>query len=665
MNLFKTISQNLNNMKNGLRTWGLLAILLFSTTVLIAQEYSLSSPSGNLTATIVVEESVTLSVTLNGKDLFMLDDIAMEVAEDSRLFQVGKVRNVVKASINKSYTPVVPIKSAEVPDKCHLLRLEFKNHALEFRAYDDGLAYRFVGDQGKDITVVGESMAIDFAEGTMIWFPEEQSHFSHNERYYQHEKATAFNPGQFCSLPMLAVPNGVNVLVTESDLDDYAGMWLKKGKGGNEFHAVFPKYPKSLNMTSDRDERVVERENYMVKTTGARSFPWRIFAISESDAGLLNNQLSWILSDENQIENPEWIKPGKVAWDWWNNLNIYGVDFEAGVNTETYKYFIDFAAQYGIEYIILDEGWYKLGDLLSVVPEVDMDELAAYAREKNVGLIMWVVWKTLDDQLEEVLDQFEEWDVKGLKVDFMQRDDQWMVHYYERISKAAADRKMLVDFHGSYKPAGLHRKYPNVLTREGVCGLEQSKWTDKETPEHNVTIPFIRMVAGPMDYTPGAMDNASKGKFADIYNQPMSMGTRCHQLAMYVVYESPLQMLCDNPSNYLREPEVMRFLGPVPAVWDATVIPDAKVGDYVVTARRSGQDWYVGAMTDWDARDLEVLLDFLEEGKTYSATIYKDGKNAHRRGSDYAMEEITVRKGDKLDISMAPGGGWVAMIVAE
>ncbi len=652
-------------MKIGIKILSVVVIWFASTVWLFSQQYTLTSPSGNLSTTINVEENISLSATLNGKDLFTLDKLAMEVAEDSKLFQVGKIKKEHRESIDAAYKPVVPIKSAEVQDKCNLLRLEFKKHAIEFRVYDEGIAYRFVGDSDKEVTVKGESLAINFADGAMIWFPEEESHFSHNERYYQHEKAASFSPGQFCSLPMLAVPNGVNVLVTESDLDDYAGMWLKKGKGDNEFYGVFPKYPKALKMTSDRDERVTGREDFLAKTSGKRVFPWRIFAIAENDAGLLTNQLSWILSDKNQLEDASWIKPGKVAWDWWNYLNIYGVDFEAGVNTETYKYFIDFAAKYGIEYIILDEGWYKLGDLMSVVPEVDMDELARYAKEKNVGLIMWVVWKTLDDQLEEVLDQFEKWDVKGLKVDFMQRDDQWMVNYYERISKAAAERKMLVDFHGSYKPAGLHRKYPNVLTREGVCGLEQSKWTDKETPDHNVTIPFIRMVAGPMDYTPGAMVNASKGNFADVFNQPMSMGTRCHQLAMYVIYESPLQMLCDNPTNYLREPEMMSFLGPVPTTWDDTVVPAAKVGDYVVTARKKGSEWYLGAMTDWDERDLEITLDFLEEGKVYKAAIFKDGKNAHRNGKDFAMEEKTFRKGDVLTIHMAPGGGWVARLVAR
>jgi alpha-glucosidase len=642
-----------------------IAFSFFSAYTSQAQEYIVTSPSDNLSAIIVVEENVALTVFSNGKELFKLDNLAMTIAEDDKLFQVGKVKDVSKASVEKTHKPIVPIKSSEVVDKYNLLRLDFKKHALEFRVYDEGIAYRFVGSSEIDITINSESLEIDFAEGTTVYFPEEQSHFSHNERYYQHEKAEKFNAGQFCSLPMLAEPHGVNVLITESNLDDYAGMWLKKGKGANEFHGVFPKYPKSLMLTSDRDEKVGERENYLAKTQGKRAFPWRIFAIAEKDKDLLTNQLSWILSAENQIEDTSWIKPGKVAWDWWNYNNIYGVDFEAGVNTETYKHYIDFAAEYGLEYIILDEGWYKLGDLMAVVSEVDMDELASYAKEKGVGLVMWVVWKTLDNQLEEVLDQFEKWDVKGLKVDFMQRDDQWMVNYYERISKAAAEKKMFVDFHGSYKPAGLHRKYPNVLTREGVCGLEHSKWTDQETPEHNVTIPFIRMVAGPLDYTPGAMLNASEEHFSANFNRPMSLGTRCHQLAMYLIYESPLQMLADSPSNYRREPAVMDFLSPVPTVWDETIAIEAKVGDYVIMARRSGKEWYVGGMTDWEARAFDVSLDFLEKGKKYNAMIFQDGKNAHRYAGDFWQSTKEVDANSVLKMKMASGGGWVARIIEK
>ena len=358
----------------------------------------------------------------------------------------------------------------------------------------------------------------------------------------------------------------------------------------------------------------------------------------------------FLLSEPCKIEDPSWIRPGKVAWDWWNFNNIYGVDFEAGLNTETYKYYIDFASANNIEYIILDEGWYELGDLFAINPEINMAELMAYGKEKNVGIILWVVWKTLDDQLAEIMPVFEEWGIAGLKVDFMQRDDQWMVEYYWKIAEEAAKRKFLVDFHGSYKPAGLHRTWPNVITREGVRGLEWNKWSDASTPEMAVTIPFIRMFAGPMDYTPGAMLNATQKDFKAVFANPMSQGTRVHQLAMYVVYESPLQMLADNPTHYMSEPECMQFLSSVPVVWD----------EYVIMARRSGYQWYVGAMTNWDEREFELDLSFLGERK-FEATIWKDGLNAHRNAQDFVKESFIVDKSTKLKIKLAPGGGWAAV----
>ena len=370
------------------------------------------------------------------------------------------------------------------------------------------------------------------------------------------------------------------------------------------------------------------------------------------------------LSTPLQLKDTDWIRPGKVAWDWYNANNIYGVDFESGINTETYKYYIDFASKYGLEYIILDEGWYdiKTNDLIHPVKDIDMEALAAYGREKNVGLILWVTWKALEDQFEEALAKFSAWDIKGIKVDFMQRDDQWMVRYYEKVAKRAAEYKMLVDFHGSYKPSGLRRAYPNVITREGVRGLEQNKWEGQmANPEHNVELPFMRMLTGPMDYTPGAMVNAQKKNYAPIWDRPMSLGTRCHQLAMYVVYESPLQMLADSPSHYLKEEECMEFLSVVPAIWDDTRVLHGRFGQDVAVARRNGDEWYVGAMTNWDQRDLEIDFSFLGDGE-FTIELYQDGVNAARYASDYKKITKKVTKDTKETIHLAPGGGWAARI---
>jgi alpha-glucosidase len=370
------------------------------------------------------------------------------------------------------------------------------------------------------------------------------------------------------------------------------------------------------------------------------------------------------LAPEQKIEDTSWIKPGKVAWDWYNMNNIDGVDFKAGVNTETYKFYIDFAAKFGLEYIILDEGWYDIttNDLLNPVPDVDVKELIRHGKENNVGVILWVTWTSLDADLEKTLDAFADWGVKGIKVDFMQRDDQWMVQYYERVAKATAERKLLVDFHGSYKPTGLRRAYPNVITREGVCGLENNKWVGAfSNPEYCLEIPFLRMLAGPVDYTPGAMSNAQKENYRPIWNRPMSMGTRCHQLAMYVVYESPLQMLADAPSEYLKNEGCMDYLSAVPSVWDETKVLDAKYGDYVLIARRNGDTWYIGAMTDWDSRDLEIDFSFLGKGK-YTADIWQDGANADMRATDYKKVSESVSSKSKMTIHLAPGGGWAAIV---
>jgi alpha-glucosidase len=471
--------------------------------------------------------------------------------------------------------------------------------------------------------------------------------------------------GRLASLPLLVETSGPKILITESDLRDYPGMWIKTA-GDNNLSAVFPHYPleSKLKPGSDRNMPVTKYADYLAKTNGTRTFPWRILAIAKTDGDLITNDLVYQLGEELQIEDPAWIKPGKVAWDWWNANNVYGVDFRAGINTETYKYYIDFASQFGIDYVILDEGWYKLGNLLDVVPEIDVEELVNYGKEKGVGIILWVIWKTLDDQMEEALDQFEAWGVAGIKVDFMQRDDQQIVNYYWKVAEEAAKRKMLVDFHGAYKPAGLRRAYPNVITREGVKGLEHNKWSDDITPEHNLTLPFIRMVAGPMDYTPGAMVNAQPNNFRVVFNRPMSMTTRTQQVAMYVLYDSPLQMMADSPSNYLKEKETTEFIAQIPTVWEDTRVLDAKTGDYLIVAKKFRDKWYVAAMTDENPREFTIDLSFLNDGN-YTADIFEDGINADRYASDYKKASRQVSKDDQLTIKMAPGGGWVAIIKPE
>jgi alpha-glucosidase len=585
--------------------------------------------------------------------------------DDTWIGHQPKITKKITNTISEIIYPEVPEKNAQIPDEYNEMELHLKGKAVIcFRAYNNGFAWRFGINLKSDVVVQVENMNLNFPAESKVWFPEEEQFFSHNERNYLIEKVTDISTDRFCSLPaLIESTNEIKILVTETDLQDYPGMWLQ-GTGENSLKVIFPGVALEEDQTSDRDVKVTQYADYLAETNGSRTFPWRIMAVAKNDADLITNQLSYILVQPCAIDDPSWIKPGKVAWDWWNNWNIYGVDFEAGVNTETYKYYIDFASKYGIEYIILDEGWYELGNLLKVVPEIDMEEIIRYSSEKNVGVILWVVWKTLYDQWDDAFDQFENWGVKGLKVDFMQRDDQWMVNYYWKVAEEAAKRKMVIDFHGAYKPAGLRRTYPNVLTREGVRGLEHSKWGDRCTPEHNVTLPFIRMVAGPMDYTPGAMKNATEKNFKPIYSAPMSMGTRCHQLAMYVVFESPLQMLCDNPSNYLNEPECMEFLSAVPTVWDTTIVLSAKVGDQIAIARKHGEEWYIGAMTNWDPRSVEIDFSFLGDGQ-YSMEVYEDGNNAHRHAADYKKVTTSITSEEKMAILLAPGGGWAARIIPQ
>jgi alpha-glucosidase len=645
-----------------------ITILAFLIPLLISaqgkiKQYSVKSPDNKLVFRLNVSDKLEISAGYKGKKLLDPSEIAMKLSSGV-LGKNPKVRKVKTARISQELHPVVREKQAVIKNECNELRVDLKgNYYVILRAYNDGFAYRFGTTLPGEITVVSETGKYRFPEDHNFWWSREKKFYSSNQVTYAYKSLKEFTPDQLASLPMIidSANDGPKLVITETDLQDYPGMWLR-GDNLSGFHRVSPQYPKKFSHKNDRYHPIEERENYIAKTSGTRTFPWRIFAVAEKDADLITNQLSYILAAPQKIKETSWIKPGKVAWDWWNANNIYGVDFRAGINTETYKYYIDFASKYGLEYVVLDEGWYVLGDIMNIVPEIDMQEILSYAKQKNVGIVLWCVWKTLDDKVDPAMDQFEKWGVKGIKVDFMDRDDQQMVNYYHKIARKAAEHHLLVDFHGAYKPSGLRRMYPNVITREAVNGAEEFKWSIHQTPEHDLILPFGRMLAGPMDYTPGAMHNAQKKDYKPIFNTPMSMGTRCHQLAMYVVYESPLQMLCDSPSNYYREPEAMEFLSVVPTVWDETLVLEAKVSDYILLARKNGKNWYVGGMTDWDARDLKVDLSFLPKGKQYKMTLYQDGINADRIAIDFKQIKSTVDSSYQETIHLAPGGGVVMVL---
>ncbi|HEY6806359.1 MAG TPA: glycoside hydrolase family 97 protein [Pyrinomonadaceae bacterium] len=644
----------------------IVSILIFTSIYASAATYDLSSPNNRIKVTIQTGERVTYDIAINGQTVLQNSSLALDV--DHKL--LGANVNVTSSktnSVNRDIPSPVPQKSAKVHEAYNELRLEMSGtYAIVFRAYNEGVAYRFETSLGQaQAKVYNETVGLNFSGDYSVYYPKEDSMFSHNEREFLYLSLKDIPDSSIASLPAVVdTKSGVKLIIGESDVDDYPGLWLH-GNSNNSLSGMFPHYPLKEEKKGDRDVRVTEAADYIAVTNSTRTFPWRIIGIAEKDADIITNQLVFLLAKPSQIEDTSWIKPGKVAWDWYNANNIFGVDFKSGVNTQTYKYYIDFASKYGIEYIILDEGWYNLGNVLQVAPDMNIEELVAYGKQKNVGIILWVVWKTLDEQFDAALAQYEKWGVKGLKVDFMQRDDQPIMNFYAKVCREAAKRKMLVDFHGAIRPATMTRTWPNLINTEGVRGLEQNKWSKYSSPEHNVTLPFTRMFLGPLDYTPGAMVNSGLEKnFAAVFERPMSMGTRCHQLAMYVVYEAPLQMLADSPSRYLREPETMEFLGPVPTVWDETRVLDAKMGDYVVIARRHGRDWYIGAMTDWTARDVTIDLSFLPAG-SFVMKSFADGANSDRIGSDYKMETRGVDSKTQLTLKLTSGGGWAAQITSR
>jgi len=624
--------------------------------------YSLRSPDGRIEVKVRATDRIKYDVLYKGKPILQDSQMSLDV-EHKTLGANPKVLRTKQQSSEKVLEPVVRQKFAKIRENYNESRLELDGgYSVVFRAYNEGVAYRFETSLPQtEVHVSSEEGVFSFAGDHTVYYPQEESFFSHNERKYLPHQMSELAPAALASLPAVVdVGDGAKVAIAESDLEEYPGLWLH-GTSGNALAATFPPYPLKEQLEKDRDFKVTEAADYIAVTKGTRTYPWRVIGIAEKDGDLLTNQLVWLLEKPSQVQDTSWIKPGKVAWDWWNANNVYGVDFKSGVNTETYKYYIDFAAKYGIPYIILDEGWYKLGNVLEVVPEINMEELIAYGKQKNVGVILWVVWKTLANQMEPALNQFAKWGVQGIKVDFMQRSDQLLINFYNKLSYETAKRKMLVDFHGDQKPAVMTRTWPNLISTEGVRGLEWDKWSAETDPLHDVTLPFTRMFLGPMDFTPGAMLNAQKISFRPIHDRPMSLGTRCHQLAMYVVFESPLQMLSDSPSNYLREPEMMEFLGPVPSEWDETRVLDGKIAEYVVVARRNGRDWYVGAMTNWTPRELNIDLSFLPDG-SYSMEAYQDGVNADRFGSDYRQAKSSVDTSTKVKLKLAPGGGWAARI---
>lgn len=632
-----------------------------SVTAIAQKKYTVTAPDKSLSIQVTVSDSIYYQLMQDGRILTEAAAISFSTDQNTPGWKVSKA---APGTHNGVLEPVIWQKSKTVVDAYSSLRLDFSNQlSLEWRVFNNGIAWRWINNTTKAYKVMDEQAALNPGAGARAWYPQEEAFFSHNERKYIQYKVGDIDGNKLASLPVLFETSGTKLLLTESGLYNYAGMWVR-GDGKGKIRGVFPHYPKEKKVEGDRSEVVVSREDYIAKINGRQEFPWRILMVAKEDRDILTNQLPYLLGTPAEAGSDySWVKPGKVQWDWWHYNNIYNVGFRAGINNDTYKYYIDFAAKYHIEYVLLDEGWCDTRDLFKQAKDINIEELANYAHRKNVDLLLWTSWLVLDQQMDKALDQFQRWGIKGIKVDFMQRDDQDMVNYYEKVAKAATKRKMMVDFHGAYKPTGWSRTYPNVMTSEGVLGNEISKFAGSIDPEHTLTIPFIRMAAGPMDFTPGGMLNVQKKAFAAEPAEPMTLGTRCNQLAMYVLYESPLQMLCDMPTHYYHEPECMEFLQAVPSVWQQTVPLKASIGEYAAVARQAANgDWFIGAMTNWTARDLTIDLSFLGEGK-FKMYVWKDGINADRNAKDFAMETVEVDKTSRVTMKMTTGGGYVARLV--
>ncbi|HXK60359.1 MAG TPA: glycoside hydrolase family 97 protein [Acidobacteriota bacterium] len=642
---------------------GIPTVLALSS--LLAEELTVASPDGATQVSVQVREDLAIGATRHGKAVLLPSRISLELVSRPVLGEQPRIAKTDRRSVKQQVKPVVREKSATILEAYNELRVDFEgDYSLVIRAYDEGIAYRWETRLPGEITVKNEQVEFQFDPSASVYFQHENNFHSHNERPFELQPISAISSEKQGFLPVLVVLEGTKVLLTEADLLDYPGLWLR-GNGNSTLTGVFPAYPLevAMDLKWDARGRVTKRADFIAKTRGTRTFPWRVLAIADNDADLLTNQMVYLLGSPLRIEDPSWIKPGLAILDWWGRRSIFGVDFEAGVNTETYKHFIDFCADSGIDYYLLDMSWSSVDDLFDIAEGLDMNAVMAHAHKRGVGIFLWTTWHALDRQMTKALDQFSRWGVKGIKVDFMQRDDQWMVNFYERVAREAAKRKLMIDFHGSYKPTGLRRAYPNILTREGLIEFEFNGWSDLANPEHHTTLPFIRMVTGPMDYIPGTLNNAQKHEYAPIGDRPMGLGTRAHSIGLMVLFESPLQMIPDPPSDYYREPEITHYLAGIPVEWDETRVLHAKVGDYVAMARRNGENWYVGAITDWSARTLEIDFSFLDADRLYEAEIISDGPNSRIRAIDYKLSKaVQLRKGERHSINLAPGGGWVAKI---
>ena len=655
-----------NNKKLCLAILSLLLLIGNASFAAKEKKYVLSSPDGTLKVEISAGNELAYQV-MHGNDTILSHSNIGLVLENGTIVGktpriTGERRRKIKDNMESPF-----YRFKEFVATGNELDLKLKGgFGIIFRAYNEGVAYRFYTTQSSDIIIKEEQAEFNFKEDYTAYLPYTTNDKKPMAMAYQNVyDITPLSKAQpkLAFLPVTVDCGSVKLTLLESDLEAYPGMFVQSQQGKYGLKGVFAPYPAKTDFYPWRkQEYVTETTDFISRSRGSRSYPWRVLAITEKDTDMPVNNLVYALASPNRIGDTSWIKTGKVAWDWWNDWNLKGVPFKAGINMDTYKYYIDFASRNGLEFIVLDEGWYdpKSGDMLTVIPELDLPELIAYGKSKGVEIVLWTVFNVLDSQLEAACKKYADMGIKGFKVDFLDRDDQTAVEMVYRIAEMTARYKLTLDLHGIYKPTGINRTYPHIINFESVFGMEEVKWTDikNNMPLYDVTFPYIRMMAGPVDYTPGAMRNATKADWRAMYYTPASMGTRCHQLAAYIVHDSPFTMLCDAPTNYLNEQECVDFIASLPVEVDYTFIASGELGKYIVTVRKKDVNWYIGGMTSWDERDVQLDFSFLPEGMSYTAVLFKDGVNANKQAEDYRKETIRIDKDSRLTLHLASGGGF-------
>ena len=625
--------------------------------------FEVASPNGELKIAITLGDKIYYSILAGNEELAAKNHLGL-VLKNENLGLNPKVTGSKTGKVNEVIKPAIPLKFSTVANVYNYLLLNFKGgYSVEFRAFDEGVAYRFITAKKGEIEILNEDFSVNFPTDYLLHLQQAESFKTSYEEEYSHLNSSDWKSSdKMSTLPVLAdSKKQYKILISESDLSDYPGMFLK-GTGSGVV-STFPKAPLDFGPDGDRSLKILKEADYIAKTTGTRSFPWRYFVITKNDKQLIENTMTLKLAPKSQVQDVSWIKPGQASWEWWNGATPYGpdVNFVSGYNLNTYKYFIDFASKFGIEYIIMDEGWAKsTEDPYSPNPNVDVQELIRYGKEKKVGIVLWLTWLTVEKNME-LFKTFKEWGVAGVKIDFMDRSDQVMVNYYEKVAKEAAKYQILVDFHGAFKPSGLEYKYPNLISYEGVRGMEQMGGCK---PDNSVYLPFMRNAVGPMDYTPGAMISMQPEVYRSERPNSASIGTRAYQLALFVVFESGLQMLADNPTNYYREKECTEFITSVPTTWDETVALEAQAGQYAIVAKRKGSKWFIGGITNnaEKERTFKLNLNFLKAGKSYKVTSFEDGINAGYQAMDYRKKNFTIKSNESIEVKMVKSGGWAAVL---